>query len=79
MDLRPASLHGECISQEDVSPFKVSKQRLSLGVSSGPARAGASKNLGAFRLKLRLKSLPSLLGGCPRALRVPQRPAFLRC
>jgi hypothetical protein len=36
---------------------RVSRQRLALEVSSDPVRAGASKNQGAFRLKLRLKPL----------------------
>ena len=44
---------------------------------SGPVRAGASKNQGAFRLKLRLTPPLSLM--LVRRGQDPQRSAFLRC
>ncbi len=56
-------LNGECVSQEDFPRSGRARQRLTLEVSSGPVRAGASKNQGAFRLKLRLKPPPAVNGG----------------
>jgi len=44
---------------------------------SGPVRAGASKNLGAFRLKLRLKPPSQLTGYSQR--KEPRRLAFPKC
>jgi len=49
-DRRPALLHEERVSQEDFPRSGWARQRLALEVSSGPVRAGASKNQGAFRL-----------------------------
>ena len=49
MDLRPAPR--ECVSQEDF-PVRVTKTAAYTRRLSGPVRAGASKNQGAFRLKL---------------------------
>lgn len=63
---RPASLHEERVSQEDISSFRVSKTAACTRSLSGPVRAGASKNQGAFRLKLRLKP-PSLVDGSSAA------------
>jgi len=50
----PALSFEERVSQEDILD-RVSLTAACTRSLSGPVRAGASKNLGAFRLKLRLK------------------------
>src|SRR5208282_1191546 len=57
-------------SQDDFRP-RWARRRLALEVFSGPDRAGASKNQGAFRLKLRLKPPSLLLMVGPQRTRPP--------
>jgi hypothetical protein len=57
---------------------RVSKTAAYTRSLSGPVRAGASKKLGAFRFKLRLKPL-SLVDGEFHRGKAPGDPAFLRC
>src|ERR1700757_4240018 len=53
---------------------RVSKAAAYTRSLSGPVRAGASRKLGAFRFKLRLKPPPLLMASPTR--RGPGRPAF---
>ena len=62
MDRRPTCVARGASPSGGHSSFMVSKTAAYTRSLSGPVRAGASKNQGAFRLKLRLKP-PSLVGG----------------
>src|SRR6201988_3598650 len=77
-DLRPAFVARGASLSGGLSPFRVSGTAACTRSLSGPVRAGASKNQGAFRLKLRLRPL-LLVDGLSAADRSLGDLPFLRC